>query len=58
MTYVKEGHGGAFRRVALSALIDTAERNSKKEGHTQTTRVIRYLAFSNKFCLLLNLLFV
>ncbi|KAH1025785.1 hypothetical protein HUJ05_010443 [Dendroctonus ponderosae] len=43
MTYVKEGHGGAFRRVALSALIDTAERNSKNEGRVQTTRVIRHM---------------
>jgi len=43
ITYVKEGHGGAFRRVALSALIDTAEKSNKKEGPMQTTRVIRLL---------------
>ncbi|XP_030758641.1 protein unc-80 homolog isoform X4 [Sitophilus oryzae] len=43
MTYVKEGHGGSFRRVALSALLDTAEKNSKKEGNIQTTRVIRHM---------------
>ncbi|RZC42316.1 unc-80 -like protein, partial [Asbolus verrucosus] len=42
MTYVKEGHGSVFRRVALSALIDTADRPSKKETNVQTTRVIRY----------------
>lgn len=42
MTYVKEGHGSVFRRVALSALIDTADRASKKEPNIQTTRVIRY----------------
>lgn len=41
MTYIKEGHGGAFRRVILSALIDTADRPSKKEQNIQTTRVIR-----------------
>lgn len=41
MTYVKEGHGSVFRRVALSALIDTAERPTKKEPNIQTTRVIR-----------------
>lgn len=41
MTYVKEGHGGVFRRVALSALIDTADRPTKKEADVQTTRVIR-----------------
>ncbi|XP_066154738.1 protein unc-80 homolog isoform X3 [Euwallacea fornicatus] len=43
ITYVKEGHGGAFRRVALSALIDTAQKNNKKEGRMQTTRVIRHM---------------
>ncbi|CAH1135888.1 unnamed protein product [Ceutorhynchus assimilis] len=43
MTYVKEVHGGAFRRVALSALIDTAERNNKRDGPVQTTRVIRHM---------------
>ncbi|KAF7271721.1 hypothetical protein GWI33_015431 [Rhynchophorus ferrugineus] len=43
MTYVKEGHGGSFRRVALSALLDTAEKNNKKEGNMQTTRVIRHM---------------
>lgn len=41
MTYIKEGHGGTFRRVALSALLDTASRPNKKEGNMQTTRVIR-----------------
>lgn len=46
MTYVKEGHGSVFRRVALSALIDTADRPSKKEQNVQTTRVIRYNAAS------------
>lgn len=43
MTYVKEAHGSVFRRVALSALIDTAERPNRKEPNLQTTRVIRYL---------------
>ncbi|XP_071051603.1 protein unc-80 homolog isoform X3 [Onthophagus taurus] len=42
MTYVKEGHGSTFRRVALSALIDTADRPNKKEN-IQTTRVIRHV---------------
>ncbi|XP_015837453.1 protein unc-80 homolog isoform X13 [Tribolium castaneum] len=46
MTYVKEGHGSVFRRVALSALIDTADRPSKKESNTQTTRVIRHMHYS------------
>ncbi|KAL1497693.1 hypothetical protein ABEB36_008611 [Hypothenemus hampei] len=43
MTYVKEGHGTVFRRVALSALIDTAERNNKNKNQFQTTRVIKHL---------------
>ncbi|XP_065170367.1 protein unc-80 homolog isoform X8 [Atheta coriaria] len=43
MTYVKEAHGSVFRRVALSALLDTADRASKKEPNIQTTRVIRHL---------------
>nr|CAH7758097.1 unnamed protein product [Callosobruchus chinensis] len=46
MTYVKEAHGSVFRRVALSALIDTADRPSKKEPATQTTRVIRHMHHS------------
>ncbi|GLV31802.1 uncoordinated 80 [Carabus blaptoides fortunei] len=43
MTYIKEGHGGTFRRVALSALLDTANRPNKKEANMQTTRVIRHM---------------
>ncbi|XP_056632405.1 protein unc-80 homolog isoform X2 [Diorhabda sublineata] len=43
MTYIKEGHGSIFRRVALSALIDTADRPSKKDATLQTTRVIRHM---------------
>ncbi|KAG5895326.1 hypothetical protein JTB14_000598 [Gonioctena quinquepunctata] len=43
MTYVKEGHGSAFRRVALSALLDTADRPNKKDANIQTTRVIRHV---------------
>ncbi|KAJ8947309.1 hypothetical protein NQ318_004561 [Aromia moschata] len=46
MTYVKEGHGSVFRRVALSALIDTADRPTKKEANVQTTRVIRHMHHS------------
>lgn len=41
ITYVKEAHGSTFRRVALSALLDTADRPNKKDIDTQTTRVIR-----------------
>ncbi|XP_049820328.1 protein unc-80 homolog isoform X2 [Aethina tumida] len=46
MTHVKEGHGSTFRRVALSALLDTADRPSKKEANIQTTRVIRHVHLS------------
>lgn len=41
MIYVKEGHGNVFRCVALSALLDSADRPSKKETNVQTTRVIK-----------------
>ncbi|CAH0559503.1 unnamed protein product [Brassicogethes aeneus] len=47
MTYIKEGHGSTFRRVALSALLDTADRPSKKEVNMQTTRVIRHVHVSD-----------
>lgn len=40
--YIKEAHGGVFRRVLLSGLIDVASRPHRKETKTQTTRVIRY----------------
>ncbi|XP_065337258.1 protein unc-80 homolog isoform X7 [Cloeon dipterum] len=41
--YIKEAHGGVFRRVVLSALIDSAVRPHKKEPEPQTTRVIRHV---------------
>ncbi|XP_059490383.1 protein unc-80 homolog isoform X4 [Neocloeon triangulifer] len=41
--YIKEAHGGVFRRVVLSALIDAAVRPHKKEPEPQTTRVIRHV---------------
>lgn len=42
MTYVREYHGGVFRRVALSGLLDSAERPHKKNKNTiQTTRIVR-----------------
>lgn len=44
MTYIKEAHGGVFRRVVLSALIDTSDRPNKPHN-IQTTRVIRYTEF-------------
>lgn len=45
MTYIKEAHGGVFRRVALSGLIDATNRPNKKQD-VQTTRVIRHVSHS------------
>lgn len=43
MSYVKEVHGGAFRRVALSGILDSADRPNKRcNSNVQTTRVIRW----------------
>lgn len=43
LNYVREAHGGQFRVVAFSALMDTAERPDvqPKDSNMQTTRVIR-----------------
>lgn len=42
MTYVKEAHGGVFRRVVLSGILDSSDRPNKRcNSHMQTTRVIR-----------------
>ncbi|CAH2040543.1 unnamed protein product, partial [Iphiclides podalirius] len=45
LSYVKEAHGTEFRLVALSALLDTAERpdSQQKDNNMQTTRVIRHI---------------
>lgn len=43
MAYVKEVHGGVFRRVILSGILDSADRPNKRyNSNVQTTRVIRY----------------
>jgi hypothetical protein len=47
MTYIKEAHGGVFRRVALSGLLESASRPHRKEPNTQTTRVIRYILYED-----------
>ncbi|XP_025208646.1 protein unc-80 homolog isoform X2 [Melanaphis sacchari] len=41
--YVKDTHSSTFRRVMLSGLIDTANRNYGKHCNIQTTRVIRHI---------------
>jgi protein unc-80 len=44
MTYVKEAHGGIFRRVALSGILESADRPNKRcNSNMQTTRVIRFM---------------
>ncbi|XP_014469276.1 PREDICTED: protein unc-80 homolog isoform X4 [Dinoponera quadriceps] len=44
MTYVKEAHGGIFRRVTLSGILDSADRPNKRcNSNVQTTRVIRHI---------------
>ncbi|XP_032667266.1 protein unc-80 homolog isoform X6 [Odontomachus brunneus] len=44
MTYVKEAHGGIFRRVSLSGILDSADRPNKRcNSNVQTTRVIRHI---------------
>lgn len=47
MTYIKEAHGGVFRRVALSGLLESASRPHRKEPNTQTTRVIKYASYED-----------
>ncbi|XP_076677709.1 unc80, NALCN channel complex subunit isoform X4 [Andrena cerasifolii] len=44
MAYVKEVHGGVFRRVILSGILDSADRPNKRyNSNVQTTRVIRHI---------------
>ncbi|XP_063984989.1 protein unc-80 homolog isoform X3 [Diachasmimorpha longicaudata] len=44
VTYVKEMHGGVFRRVALSGILDASDRPNKRcNSNLRTTRVIRHI---------------
>ncbi|XP_049870612.1 protein unc-80 homolog [Pectinophora gossypiella] len=45
LSYVREAHGSEFRVVALSALMDTAEKpdSPNRDSNMQTTRVIRHI---------------
>lgn len=45
ITYIKNAHGGTFRRVVLSGPIDVTPKPHKKMYDLQTTRVIRWVAF-------------
>lgn len=42
ITFVKNSHGGTFRRVALSGVLDVTPKPHKKAYDLQTTRVVRY----------------
>lgn len=46
ITYVKNSHGGTFRRVALSGALDVTPRPNKKAFELQTTRVVRHIQYS------------
>nr|XP_027221615.1 protein unc-80 homolog [Penaeus vannamei] len=48
--YIQEGHGGVFRRVALSGLIDSADRPHKQAQKIQTTRVVRRVTVEDDTC--------
>lgn len=41
ITFIKNSHGAAFRRVALSGVIDVTPKAHKKAYDLQTTRVVR-----------------
>jgi len=44
INYVYENDGNTFRKVALSALLDSVDRPNKKDSNnrqTKTTRVVR-----------------
>lgn len=46
ITYIKNAHGGTFRRVALSGSLDVTPKPHKKAYDLQTTRVIRHVQHS------------
>lgn len=41
IAFIKNAHGGTFRRVALSGAIDVTAKSNKKAFDLQTTRVVR-----------------
>ncbi|KAM7300742.1 protein unc-80 homolog [Ixodes scapularis] len=42
MSYVHDNHGGIFRRVALSGMLDSADRPNKKKNYVPGTRIVRH----------------
>lgn len=47
ITFIKNAHGGAFRRVVLSGAIDVTPKPHKKAYELQTTRVVRYVPYKH-----------
>ncbi|CAB0043579.1 unnamed protein product [Trichogramma brassicae] len=43
MTYIKEAHGGVFRRVALSCILDSADRPNRVRSEPHQAKVIRHI---------------
>lgn len=41
IAFIKNAHGGTFRRVALSGAIDVTAKSNNKAFDLQTTRVVR-----------------
>lgn len=41
IAFIKNAHGGTFRRVALSGVLDVTAKLHKKAFDLQTTRVVR-----------------
>ncbi|XP_050045385.1 protein unc-80 homolog [Dermacentor andersoni] len=42
ISYVHDNHGGIFRRVALSGMLDSADRPNKKKNYVPGTRIVRH----------------
>lgn len=42
MSHVHDNHGGVFRRVALSGMLDCADRPNKKKNYVPGTRIVRH----------------
>ncbi|XP_064455968.1 protein unc-80 homolog isoform X2 [Ornithodoros turicata] len=42
MSYIHDNHGGIFRRVALSGMLDSADRPNKKKNYVPGTRIVRH----------------
>ncbi|XP_023210931.1 protein unc-80 homolog [Centruroides sculpturatus] len=43
VSFVRDNHGSTFRRVALSALLDTAVQRKKNKSTVPVTRIVRHM---------------